>query len=152
MPNYPSRLDILYEISQTRNSGWLGSHLITYDDVDTLKSWKRNLYDRQWSELNVAQKYERLLALLLMLNLRSDSDQMDLGIKLSGPAHYDPAGKVIWLGNKPSIITALHELGHYFFGSSELKACVYSVAMFSEAFPKEYASLKWDGHMMKRLT
>ena len=52
--------------------------------------------------------------------------------------------------NKLSIITTLHELYHYLYGGSELEACRFSVWLFREAFPKAYARLVWDGHMLVR--
>jgi len=58
--------------------------------------------------------------------------------------------KIIYLSaNSPSIISALHEFGHYKYGRSELKACRFSVHLFKEIFPIAYKKLKWEGHMLK---
>lgn len=49
-----------------------------------------------------------------------------------------------------SILTVLHELGHHFYGDSELQACRFSVWLFRAAFPNAYAKLEWEGHTLKR--
>ena len=50
-----------------------------------------------------------------------------------------------------SILSTLHEVGHYFHGDSELKACLYSIKLFKKVFPKAFKKLKWDGHMLKKI-
>ena len=50
--------------------------------------------------------------------------------------------------SNPSIISFLHELGHYLFGPSELKTCRFSVGMFKTYFKDEMKNLKWEGHML----
>lgn len=65
------------------------------------------------------------------------------------PSHYEPGGQTINL-NKPSIITALHELAHHLFGSSETKACRWSVWLFKKTFPTAFSRLVWDGHCLIR--
>jgi len=62
------------------------------------------------------------------------------------------AGRIILNSSKKtlSLLTLLHELGHHFYGDSELLACRFSVWLFREAFPKSYAKLEWDGHVLKR--
>lgn len=49
---------------------------------------------------------------------------------------------------KPSVISALHELGHQYYGQSELNACRFSVGIFSLLFPNSYKKLRWEGHML----
>ncbi len=56
--------------------------------------------------------------------------------------------RTIMIGEKPSIISALHEFGHHLFGSSELKACRWSVWLFKKAFPKAFTKLKFKGHLL----
>jgi len=53
--------------------------------------------------------------------------------------------------NNPSIISLLHEVGHIIHGKSELEACIYSVSIFKNLFPKEYSRLTWNGHMLKKV-
>jgi hypothetical protein len=52
------------------------------------------------------------------------------------------------LMNSHSIISLLHEYGHAIFGTSELKACRFSVHIFKNLFPRAYARLEWNGHML----
>lgn len=54
----------------------------------------------------------------------------------------------IVLGPVPSVISTLHEVGHQLYGSSELEACAFSLQLFKEVFPKDFAKLKPHGHMM----
>lgn len=62
------------------------------------------------------------------------------------------AGRIILNSSRKtlSIITVLHELGHHFYGESELQACRFSVWLFRAAFPNAYAKLEWEGHTLKR--
>jgi hypothetical protein len=67
-----------------------------------------------------------------------------------GEYFYAPDSHLIAIGDKLSIISSLHELGHHLLGSSELEACRFSVHLFKQVFPKAYAKLTWDGHMLKK--
>lgn len=63
---------------------------------------------------------------------------------------YNPSNKTIYLDHHhPSVISTLHELGHHLYGESELLACRFSVWLFKEGFPRDYAKLKWNGHMLE---
>lgn len=64
-----------------------------------------------------------------------------------GPC-YEIKEKRIILTDPPSIISGLHELGHHLFGLSELDACGFAVHLFKDAFPKAFAKLDWNGHML----
>jgi len=58
----------------------------------------------------------------------------------------------------PSILSALHEFGHAIQPDGiskrehELRACVFSIGLFRECFPREFARLEWKGHMLRRKT
>lgn len=73
----------------------------------------------------------------------------ELRIGVSTHYFYVEPENFIGLGPKPSIISALHEFGHHLYGSSELKACRFSVHLFRTVWPKAYERLRWDGHMLK---
>ena len=72
---------------------------------------------------------------------------------------YSPARKtIIGDANNLSIISTLHEYAHARtewisdFDSEkkkELAACAISVGIFREIFPKSYARLEWNGHMLQ---
>lgn len=59
-----------------------------------------------------------------------------------------PAEHTIMLGQTPSIISTLHELMHAIHGSDETTACIESIHLFKQAYPKAYAKLTWKGHML----
>lgn len=61
---------------------------------------------------------------------------------------YQIEQKRIILTDPPSILSALHELGHHLYGESELDACRFSVHLFKEEFPKSFAKLTWKGHQL----
>lgn len=72
---------------------------------------------------------------------------------------YVPAFKTIYLSEKVSIITALHELAHALDyqqkierqeNNIELTACRWSVHLFKACFPRSYARLTWKGHQLVR--
>lgn len=93
-------------------------------------------------------------ALSVLINALNDSNAFggdDVWIEAdAGEYAYRPSDQTIMLDhNRPSIISALHELGHHLYGDSELQACRFSVWLFKEAFPKSYAKLRWEGHMLK---
>jgi len=62
-------------------------------------------------------------------------------------SHYDQETTTIVL-DKPSIISALHELAHHLFGPNEKKACRWSVQLFQKTFPRAFAQLEWQGHLL----
>lgn len=64
-----------------------------------------------------------------------------------GPCYVFKETRII-LTDPPSIISGLHEFGHHLFGHSELDACGFAVHLFKDAFPKAFAKLDWNGHML----
>ena len=66
-----------------------------------------------------------------------------------GEWRYNPRTKTIKADySNPSIISALHELGHHLYGTKELDACTFSVGLFKSCFPRAYRTLKWEGHAL----
>ena len=63
---------------------------------------------------------------------------------------YIPWIHTITIGEKPSILSTLHEIGHAIRGSKELNACVFSIALFKMCFPEEFKNLEWKGHVLIR--
>jgi len=114
-----------------------------------------------------AEKLFAIKNLILKLMWQNYYPQMELTKENLMTAHYsngfsfgrvfysqlyacDYKHQTIYLSdNNPSIISALHEFGHYLYGKSELKACRFSVHLFKEIFPIAYKKLKWEGHMLK---
>lgn len=61
----------------------------------------------------------------------------------------------IHIDKSKSLISLLHEYGHHLHMSApnnhqELLACIWSIGLFQAVFPKAYAKLDWDNHMLKR--
>lgn len=64
------------------------------------------------------------------------------------PNCYNPITKTININKTLSIVTTMHEFAHHLFGSSEKKACMWSIWLFKKTFPVSYKNLKWDKHMI----
>lgn len=117
-------------------------------DVAITKKWKE-----EWTRVKNKSREEKKTALEnLIIELEKDRKGKCL-IRFKstdrGTCSYNPKEKIIFLDSSCSIISALHEYGHHLYGSSELKACCYSIALFKAVFPIAYSKLKWNGHMLK---
>jgi len=68
----------------------------------------------------------------------------------SGRSNFNPALNTITLYGKLSVLTFLHEWGHVLKGSSEHKACVWSVNLFRRVFPDNFNRLRDNarGHFL----
>jgi hypothetical protein len=122
-----------------------------------VKLWKRHRWipalKLEDAEERRCEKTRAIAALLAALSNYYDKPvNLVVATAASTSSFYRPATRTIHLHGSPSIITALHELGHHLFGRSELKACRWSVHLFIKIFPKAYEKLEWDGHMLKRRT
>lgn len=124
------------------------------EEIEYIEKWK----NKEWKKAKKAQvqkEYTKILAIRVLLkNLcRIHKKECPFVITCITPAtkgtsaSYDHKTKTISLYDT-SIITTLHELGHYFYGSSELKACSYSVHLFISAFPKAFDKLRWKKHLL----
>jgi hypothetical protein len=67
----------------------------------------------------------------------------------SGDSSYSPAGHRITLRGRLSVVTLIHEFGHA-RGMGERGACRWSINLFRRSFPKQYAKLVHEGHMLVR--
>jgi len=106
--------------------------------LKAVKYWKKEWWKPTKNDKSIYFLLTRLSQLynkpLCITNLPTDS-------------HYNHLTQTINLHNT-SVITALHEFAHHLFGSSELKACRWSVWLFKKTFPKSFSKLKWKGHML----
>ena len=122
-------------------------HQPTENERTAIARWKKTYY-KDWSNLSTQNKHNRLAVLLAELNIANRGKQINYTIHNDG-WQYTPHNKTITgTDNNPSIISALHELGHHLYGDSELDACRYSVGLFKSCFPKSYNKLTWKGHML----
>ena len=70
-------------------------------------------------------------------------------IKTTTEYQYNPRTRTIYHNkNNPSIISSLHELAHHLYGEDELIACKWSINLFRTAFPKSYAKLECENHLL----
>ena len=103
-----------------------------------MKNWKK---EDKWVKM---EKLGLLIEALSALHRKNSP-----GIMLGERYEYNIVDKTICLDqNNPSIISALHELGHYLYGKSELKACRWSIWLFKECFPELFKQLEWKKHML----
>jgi hypothetical protein len=94
--------------------------------------------------------YEDLYGLLTCLSSVYNKPLYITNIPPQQGCSYDPINKTIHLDNSNSIISALHEFGHHLYGSSETKACRWSVWLFKKVYPKAFTLLEWKGHLLVR--
>lgn len=146
---YPTKEEILQHIVK---------HPANESDVQHLAAWKRDCYDRRWSSKTDAEKREDLKEILWTLHglhrnrkPRLELPKLTIALARGLEWAYNPRAHAIY-GYRPSIISALHELGHALDPKrgkpGELSACAYSIGLFRTCFPKAYAKLKWRGHML----
>lgn len=119
--------------------------------VRILEDWKKESW-KEAKDKDIRFKRMSLARLIEELNLSYDNvEAAHVDVTNLPTCFYEPDTRTIYLDNSGSIISALHEYGHHLFGGEELMACVFSVNLFKETFPKAYAKLKWEGHMLKRV-
>jgi hypothetical protein len=132
--DYPTRDEIL-----------AGLYTPTEKERLALKIWKGTHY-KDWS---LQSKYYKILNLENLIVELSAEHNSPVVVSAGHKWAYYPDLKMILTDqDNPSIISALHEFGHHLFGSSELKACQYSVGIFMDQFKSAYDKLVWDGHML----
>ena len=56
---------------------------------------------------------------------------------------------VITMRGRLSVVTFLHEFAHA-LGKDERGACRWSINLFRQVFPRQYARLRADGHVLRR--
>jgi len=67
----------------------------------------------------------------------------------SGGSYYHPTRHQIVLNGRLSVVTYLHEFAHS-RGRGERDACRWSVNIFKRCFPRSFARLVHQGHMLVR--
>lgn len=111
-----------------------------------LKDWK-NAYWKGWRELENGVQKILLVELLRILSF-VQTREYRLKFKSGAEYSYSPLTQTISFGPIASLISSLHELSHSIYGANELDACAFSLQLFKEVFPKDFAKLKVKGHML----
>jgi len=128
--------------------------ILLKEEIEYFKNWKK----REWKtarNTQIQKEYTKILAIRVLLNKLSwiHNKKPPIVIATLTPAtknesaSYNHNLETIYLNNT-SIITALHELGHHFYGKDELLTCAYSVHLFKLVFPKAFKKLRWEGHRL----
>lgn len=115
----------------------------TPETLNLTANWKKT-YLKDFRQKTNSKKLTEITRLLRLLAF-----PVSYSVKLGQKYCYDPVGKTIFLDkHHPSVISALHELGHFLYGNSELEACRFSVWLFKTIFPEFYQKLSWVGHLL----
>jgi hypothetical protein len=128
------------------------ANLRTPSGVDTqiLLDWKQEHYQSSWKNKG---KQEKITALARLIDGLVTHRPVQKELSTLWAVQMTPEQITLFMDeSNPSIISCLHEIGHIKHGSSELKACTYSIALFEQCFPKERSKLEWKGHMLVKKT
>lgn len=138
MKKYPTRKKIL-------------SAKIEYssEELEYMANWRKTY----WRQARRHKKIEvRIYALAWLLQVMASFRKQNIEVSYRPDltsAYYDPNENTIHLTGD-SIISALHELAHAFYGPSELMACAWSIQLFKRFFRKSFKRLRWKGHLLIR--
>jgi len=110
------------------------------------KEWIKLKKQKQTEKEKIEGKKGLLAAYVTTLGMLYDK-QVGITFDEKTKSHYNPKTKMINIQNL-SIITTMHEFAHHILGSSEKKACIWSVWLFKRTFPRSYKKLKWNKHML----
>ena len=145
MTKYPTKTQILNKISQMPPESV---------PIAITLYWKKHCYNKKWSKLNNRDKSTLIQFLISSISRWYEGFTENRTILFNPYCtewSYNPGTQTINAPeNNPSIISALHELGHSFGGDSELFACAFSIGLFKHCFPNEYKKLTWKGHMLTK--
>ena len=121
--------------------------------IEATLSWKKYCL-KGWKTKTKKHKLLSLEVLIWTIIIKYCSQnpkekKQYLHIKNSSQYAYNQKTKTIYQDkNNPSIISALHELGHHLFGSSELTTCRWSYWLFATCFPGLLKKLTFKGHLL----
>ena len=138
---YPTKEEILAEPTKHKR-----------EIIKLTKAWKKEV----WNEARQSNPSDKFEALKNLLDAIAFAYNKPVTIEFVPDTpigcHYKPTDHTIVIDAHVSIISALHELAHHLFGDSELKACRWSVWLFKKVFPRAYAKLVWNQHMLIKPT
>lgn len=137
---YPTREEIETELTRPNT-------LEEQECINGLAAWRADL-------CHMKPNMEALAVLVHALRIGVGcirSENISFDVLISDLYAFNPRERIVMLedGN-PSIISTLHETAHALYGSSELQACQFSIRLFKAVYPKAFAKLVWEGHMLKR--
>lgn len=116
------------------------------ETINMVKLWKAENI-KNWKNKTKKEKTKALKMLIKTLEEIYKKPVKD--VILSHSDAYDMKDQIIYLSkDKLSIISTLHEFAHHIHGSSEKKACIWSVWLFKICFPGLYKNLTWSDHLL----
>lgn len=149
MANYPTKKQILASLYVPRGA-----------EFDAIRQWKKLHYNKKWSKHTDETKIELLKTLIRDICEARGINRLKWPTLMSSehPWTYNPSIRLITMcASNPSIVSTLHELGHYLhfnkfltgkIEEAEHVACRYSVGIFKTCFPHSYKKLTWDTHVL----
>jgi len=144
---YPSKEDILELLKIKPNS-------LKYEAFEeSINIWRKarlkGSNNTQWNKLSIVSKSTYLIWLCKITLLRFP-EIGEIEIKTGSVYMYLPHKKTIILGEKPSIISTLHELAHAIFKCDEKDAVYISLSAFKQIWPESFKKLtfKDKGHIL----
>jgi hypothetical protein len=136
-PHYPSREDIMgHEVKHRK------------EVLHVVRAWKP-----LWKKARQSDEQTKFQALATLINQLADLYQKPIIVAYepeTPSCYYQPAIQRLVINKTLSILSTLHEFAHHLYGSSETKACRWSVWLFKKTFPKAFNRLEWQGHMLIR--
>jgi len=112
------------------------------------KQWKRSTWKEARAAGTEGARYSALTILVQgIAEIYRRPVEVGINTELASACYVPMQNKIVF-NSRLSVITALHELSHHLFGTSEKKACRWSVHLFKKVFPRAFAQLEWQGHML----
>lgn len=121
----------------------------------SIQQWKEKYFIKKWKKEK--HKHKRLIQLIEKICSTMNVNPPRCTIIFYEWAYMPKANTIIMDIGRPSIISALHELGHHLHEhkklpekpkETELAACRFSVGIFKTMFNKSYENLIWEGHTL----
>lgn len=139
MPRYPRTLDELLDSQKTYKPGVLRA----LRDFKRSRPWHGTIDERKEKFKKLHSKLRKIYKIKTKLRFRNVEAEAE-----RGNGAYNPRTDKIWIEDKLSVVTYLHEFAHAVFGKDEFKAVDWSANLFRRVFPKSAANTITDGHVM----
>ena len=107
------------------------------------RPWRGSVAERQAKFL----RFHRNLCRIYGKQTTLEFGALDGGC--SDRSYYSPVEDAITLVGRLSVVTYLHEFAHA-LGRNERGACRWSVNLFKQCFPRQFARCRAEGHMLRR--
>lgn len=141
-PDYPSSVEEVLD----DNADYSAELLAIMNRFKVLSPWRGSPLEKAakyyWLHNQLCLLYRKSIYLTFSDNIFENMETSD------GNGAYIPDYEAIVIIGKLSVITFLHEWGHAIYGTSEREACRWSINLFRKIFPKQFAKLAVNGHLL----